>query len=188
MQLNFVDRASYKNKTQLYQQHFGDNKFSYFIDEGGAGFEAELGCREIITELNTNYQHIFCAAGTGTTLAGIINGLNQQQLNAQVHGVSVLKNGDFLKHDIEKLLTQPANYQLHTDYHFGGYAKTTPQLIDFIKDFSATTGILIDPVYTAKTLYCILDLAAKNYFVKDAKILMVHTGGLIGLLGMKEKF
>lgn len=188
MQLFFVDRESYKNKTQLYQQHFGNNTMAYFINEGGAGFEAELGCREIIAELENNYQHIFCAAGTGTTLAGIINGANQQQLNSQIHAVSALKNGDFLKQDIDKLLLKPTNYLLHTHYHFGGYAKTTPELIDFIKDFTAKTGILIDPVYTAKTLFCMLDLASKNYFAKNSKILMIHTGGLFGLLGMKQKF
>lgn len=188
MQLFFVDRESYKNKNQLFQQHFANNTFTYFIDEGGAGFEAELGCREIVTELKTNYHHIFCAAGTGTTLAGIINAVDEQQLNTLVHGVSALKNGDFLKNDIDKLLIKLVNYQLHTQYDFGGYAKTTPVLIDFIKDFSSKTGILIDPVYTAKTLYCILDLAAKNQFLKNQNILMVHTGGLFGLLGMKEKF
>ncbi len=188
MQLFFVDRETYKHKNLLYQQHFANNNTTYFIDEGGAGFEAELGCREIITELKTNYQHIFCATGTGTTLAGIINAVNEQQLKTQVHGVSALKNGDFLKTYIEKLLIKPANYQFHTQYDFGGYAKTTPVLIDFIKDFSSKTGILIDPVYTAKTLYCILDLATKNYFEKNQNVLMVHTGGLFGLLGMKEKF
>lgn len=188
MQLIFVDREAYKNKNVLYQQHFANNTSTYFIDEGGAGFEAELGCREIITELKTNYQHIFCSAGTGTTLAGIINAVDEQQLNTLVHGVSALKNGDFLKKDIDKLLIKRVNYQLITQYDFGGYAKTTPVLIDFIKDFSSETGILIDPVYTAKTLYCILDLAANKYFCKNDKILMVHTGGLFGLLGMKEKF
>lgn len=188
MHLFFVDREVYKNKTQLYHQHFANNNSTYFIDEGGAGFEAELGCREIITELKTNYQHIFCATGTGTTLAGIINAVDEQQLKTQVHGVSALKNGDFLMKDIDKLLIKNLNYQLHTQYNFGGYAKTTPLLIDFIKDFSSKTGILIDPVYTAKTLYCILDLATKNYFKKNQNVLMVHTGGLFGLLGMKEKF
>jgi 1-aminocyclopropane-1-carboxylate deaminase len=188
MELIFVDRESYKNKSDLYQKNFGVNTITYFMDEGGAGVEAELGCREIITELQRNYDYIFCSAGTGTTIAGIINGIDIQQLKTEVHAVSALKTGSFLTNDIDKLLLKPSNYTLHTDYHFGGYAKTEPALIDFIKDFSSTTGILIDPVYTAKTLFCIKDLASKNYFRKDAKILMVHTGGLFGLLGMKEKF
>lgn len=188
MQLNFVDRETYKNKSQLYKQHFSNDALAYFIAEGGAGYEAELGCREIISELNSYYDHIFCSAGTGTTVAGIINGLSQQNLNSQIHAVVALKNGDFLKHEIDKLLLKPTTYQLHTHYHFGGYAKTQATLINFIKDFTSATGILIDPVYTAKTLYAILDLASKNNFLNGTKILMIHTGGLFGLLGMKEKF
>ncbi|RZK59652.1 MAG: 1-aminocyclopropane-1-carboxylate deaminase/D-cysteine desulfhydrase, partial [Pedobacter sp.] len=70
---------------------------------------------------------------------------------------------------------------------FGGYAKTTPELLQFIKTFSAATGMLIDPVYTAKMFYAINDLSSKGYFIKDAKILAIHTGGLLGILGMKDK-
>jgi len=188
MQLNFVDRETYKNKIKLYHNNYGNDNATFFIDEGGSGADAELGCREIISELKNNYGHIFCSVGTGTTLAGIVNGINQQKINTHAHGVAALKNGEFLKTDIDKLLIKPLNYTLHTAYHFNGYAKTTPELINFIKNFSSSTGILIDPVYTAKTLYTIVDLASKNYFLDGAKILMIHTGGLFGLLGMKEKF
>ena len=188
MELIFVDRDTYKNKSELYGQHYANNLSTYFIDEGGAGLEAELGCREIISELQNTYDHIFCSVGTGTTVAGIINGATTQKLNTQVHAVSALKNGSFLRNDIDNLLIKPIFYTLHTNHHFGGYAKSEPELIDFIKDFSSSTGILIDPVYTAKTLFCIKDLTSMNYFKKDARILMIHTGGLFGLLGMKEKF
>ena len=188
MELIFVDRDTYKNKSELYEQHYANNLSTYFIGEGGAGLEAELGCREIISELQNTYDHIFCSVGTGTTVAGIINGATTQKLNTQVHAVSALKNGSFLRNDIDNLLIKPIFYTLHTNHHFGGYAKSEPELIDFIKDFSSSTGILIDPVYTAKTLFCIKDLTSMNYFKKDARILMIHTGGLFGLLGMKEKF
>ena len=188
MELIFVDREAYKNKSEIYQRYYANNTNTYFIDEGGAGYEAELGCREIITELKNTYDHIFCPAGTGTTVAGIVNGITAQKLNTPIHAVSALKNGSFLKEDIDKLLIKHTPYVLHTNYHFGGYAKTEPSLINFIKDFSSSTGILIDPVYTAKTLFCINDLASKKYFKEDAKVMMIHTGGLFGLLGMKEKF
>jgi 1-aminocyclopropane-1-carboxylate deaminase len=159
------------------------------LAEGGYGNEAELGCREIVQELTQEYDHIFCACGTGATAAGIINEVWQQNLNIQVHIVSSLKSGDFLKNEIGNLLENPNEpFHLHTDYHFGGYAKTTPELIDFIKSFSKTTGILLDPVYTSKTLFAIQDLAQKNTFKKGAKVLMIHTGGLFGILGMMEKF
>jgi 1-aminocyclopropane-1-carboxylate deaminase len=159
------------------------------LAEGGYGYEAELGCREIIQELTQAYQHIFCASGTGATAAGIINAVHQQNLKTDVHIVSSLKGGEFLKNEIGNLLINPNQpYHLHTDYHIGGYAKTTPQLIDFIKTFGKQTGILLDPVYTGKTLFAIQDLAKKNAFKKGDKVLMIHTGGLFGVLGMMDKF
>jgi 1-aminocyclopropane-1-carboxylate deaminase len=189
MELIFVDRENYQNKEFLFDERYKGFNDVMMLAEGGYGNEAELGCREIVQELTQEYDHIFCACGTGATAAGIINEVWQQNLNIQVHIVSSLKSGDFLKNEIGNLLENPNEpFHLHTDYHFGGYAKTTPELIDFIKSFSKTTGILLDPVYTSKTLFAIQDLAQKNTFKKGAKVLMIHTGGLFGILGMMEKF
>ncbi len=187
MQLVFVDRDSYKDKTALFNTHFGNHKNAYFINEGGASEEAVTGCSEIITELPMRYDHIFCAAGTGTTAAGLLRGINQQNLQTQLHVIPVLKGGEFIKTEVEHYEKDLSKLHLHTDYHFGGYAKTTPVLIKFIKEFTSKTGLLIDPVYTAKMFFAINDLSSKNYFEKETKILALHTGGLFGILGMKEK-
>ncbi|HWZ02192.1 MAG TPA: pyridoxal-phosphate dependent enzyme, partial [Mucilaginibacter sp.] len=141
-----------------------------------------------IDELSQHYDHIFCACGTGTTAAGIINGIHQHKLKTRFHAVPVLKNGGFMRDEINKLLTDPVNFELHTEYHFGGYGKTDKQLIDFIKQFVAQTGILIEPVYTGKMLFAVYDLAAKGYFKPGESILAIHSGGIWGLLGMKDKF
>lgn len=188
MQLIFTDRDSYRDKPALFAQHFGADADAFFIDEGGASSEAAKGCSELVVELTETYNHIFCACGTGTTAAGIINGIGKHQLNSRFNAVPVFKNGGFIKDEIDKYLLSPTGYDLHLDYHFGGYAKTTPELIDFIKQFVAKTGILIEPVYTGKMLYALYDLAAKDYFKRGDKILAIHTGGIWGLLGMKEKF
>ncbi|WP_316805519.1 1-aminocyclopropane-1-carboxylate deaminase/D-cysteine desulfhydrase [Pedobacter nototheniae] len=188
MKLIFTDRESYKNKTGLFNTHFGNDETAYFINEGGAAAEAIQGCAEIIEELPVAYDHIFCAAGTGTTAAGLLKGIQQNNLKTKLHIIPVLKGGDFIKDEIEKYVSISENLVLHADYHFGGYAKTTPELIEFIKVFTAHTGLLIDPVYTAKMFFSIIDLQQKNVIDADAKILAVHTGGLLGILGMKEKF
>lgn len=188
MELLFTDRESYKDKQALFEKHFDGDKEAYFIDEGGSSELAAKGVSELVDELTETYDDIFCACGTGTTAAGIINGLTQHNIPSQFHGIPVLKNGDFLRKDIDRYLYSNADYQLHTDYHFGGYGKVTPELINFIKEFVASTGILIEPIYTGKMLYAIQDLAAKNYFKPGSKILAIHTGGLWGLLGMKDKF
>jgi 1-aminocyclopropane-1-carboxylate deaminase len=70
------------------------------------------------------------------------------------------------------------------DYHFGGFAKINEELVRFINDFKNQTGVALDPIYTGKMLFGIVDLIQKNYFPKEARILAIHTGGLQGILGM----
>jgi len=188
MNLIFTDRESYRDKQLLFNQYFSNDNDAFFIDEGGASIEGAKGCSELVNELTETYDHLFCACGTGTTAAGIIMGLTQKQSSTRFHAVPVFKNGGFMVDEINKLLPTPAIYDIHTDYHFGGYGKVNDELITFVKDFIAKTGILIEPVYTGKMLYAIYDLASKNYFKPGSKILAIHSGGIWGLLGLKEKF
>jgi 1-aminocyclopropane-1-carboxylate deaminase len=188
MNLLFTDRESYRDKPALFNKYFAGDNEAFFINEGGASPEAAKGCSELVSELTEPYDHIFCAAGTGTMAAGIINGLTQHKLPTTLNVIPIFKNGGFIGDEIDKLLTTPANYQLYTDYHFGGYGKVNDDLITFIKTFVADTGILIDPIYTGKMLYAIYDLAKKDQFVPGSRILAIHSGGIWGLLGMKDKF
>jgi 1-aminocyclopropane-1-carboxylate deaminase len=188
MNLIFTDRESYRDKRNIFNQHFGNDNNAFFIDEGGASEEAVKGCAEIIEELPQNFDHIFCAAGTGTTAAGLLKGLINKNTSTQLHVIPVLKGGSFIEAEVAKYELDLNRLIIHTEYHFGGYAKTTPELIDFIKEFTTSTGMLIDPVYTGKLFYAINDLTNKGYFKKEDKILAIHTGGLLGMFGMKEKF
>lgn len=188
MNLIFTDRESYRDKPALFSKYFENDSEAFFIDEGGASAEGAKGCSELVTELSQTYDYIFCACGTGTTAAGIINGIQQHSLPTRFNAVPVFKNGDFLKEEIDQLLDIPVDYDLHTSYHFGGYGKTDDRLISFIKKFVAQTGILIEPIYTGKMLYAIYDLAAQDYFNPGSNILAIHSGGIWGLLGMKNKF
>ena len=187
MQLIFIDRESYKNKAELFHVNFENDENAYFIDEGGASEEAVKGCSEIINELTTNFDHIFCAAGTGTTAAGLLRGINQQQLTTKLHVIPVLKGGEFLKEPIDDLLLQPHEYHLHDDYHFGGYGKVSEELIAFMNVFFDTTGIPLDPVYTGKMFFGVIDLINKGWFPKNANVLLIHTGGLQGIAGMNRE-
>ncbi|MCD0489080.1 pyridoxal-phosphate dependent enzyme [Pedobacter sp. MC2016-14] len=188
MNLIFTDRQHYKNKQQLFDEYFGANPEAYFIDEGGASAEAVKGCAEIIAELPPDIDHLFCAAGTGTTAAGLLKGIQDAGLKTQLHVIPVLKGGDFIAAEMFKYLGNLDQLVLHTGYDFGGYAKTQPELITFIKNFSANTGILLDPVYTGKLFYAINDLASTSELDKNAKVVALHTGGLLGIMGMKDKF
>lgn len=188
MKLQFVDRTTYQDKYKLFQDHFSLDPHAFFINEGGAGMTAARGCAELVNELDFTYDHLFCACGTGTTIAGIIQGLEKKNLPILPHAVPVLKNGGFIREEIEKYFLNKPNFETHLDYHFGGYAKTKSKLIQFIQSFTSQTGIVLDPIYTGKIAYAIHDLVQQDYFAPQSNILMIHTGGLFGLLGMSDLF
>lgn len=188
MELIYTDRSAYKNKSALFETNFHQNPDAYFIDEGGHGPLGSQGCEEIVSSLLDTYDHIFCACGTGTTLAGIQHAVSTSGLATQVHGIPVLKGGDFIQDEIQKIHPNISAVTLHTDYHFGGYAKTKPELIQFIEQFVSRTGIMIEPTYTGKLFFALDDLIAQDYFKTNARILVIHTGGLTGFLGMYERF
>ncbi|WFB62084.1 pyridoxal-phosphate dependent enzyme [Sphingobacterium sp. WM] len=187
MEFRFVDRESYKNKHDLFVfNHNSEN--DYFIDEGGKSELGLLGCSEIIDELKNEYDHIFVASGTGTTVAGIQLGIQQKKLKTTVHSIPVLKGADHLLDEFSNWEIDTQKIKLHLDYHCFGYAKTTPELISFIQQFIESTGIMIEPTYTGKLMYAVFDLLEKDYFKPNSKILVIHTGGLTGLLGHLDKF
>ena len=183
MQFEFVSRSHYSNKENPefideLKQKFGG---FYFIPEGGTNDLAIKGCKEILTEADSQFEYICCAVGTGGTVSGLINSALPHQ---KILGFPALK-GDFLQEEICKF-AKTDNWQLITDYHFGGYGKVNLELIDFINNFSKSNKIPLDPVYTSKMAFGILDLIDKNYFQANSKILMIHTGGLQGIQGMNQ--
>jgi len=186
MKIIFVDRISYLNKPALFEKYFSNNNDAFFIDEGGRSDEAILGCSELIDELPQTFDHIVLAAGTGSTFCGILKGCAKHNLSTKVHAVVVHKGiPEIVDYTIAK--TSYTHYSIQDNYHFGAYAKTSPDLISFMKKFQQATGILLDPVYTAKALYALYDLIRQGIIQAKEKVLFIHTGGLIGNLGMKDK-
>ena len=100
-------------------------------------------------------------------------------------GFPALK-GQFLSEEIKKYTTNRKSWRLQKGYHFGGYAKHTEELITFINKFKEDTGIQLDPIYTGKMLFGILDLVEKDSFEEGSKILAIHTGGIQGIEGFNK--
>ncbi|MGZ8538973.1 MAG: 1-aminocyclopropane-1-carboxylate deaminase/D-cysteine desulfhydrase, partial [Flavisolibacter sp.] len=180
MQLVFISREDYKKKqipSSLLSTINIDE--TMIVPEGGHGPEGVKGAKEILQQIDSSqYTHILCAVGTGTTLAGLIESSSDVQ---QVIGISVFKNNFSLENEIEALLTSKRkNFQLIHDYHFGGYAKYNEELLQFMNDFYRATGIPSDFVYTGKLFFAVKDLIENKYFPTGVKILVIHTGGLQG--------
>ncbi|MBX9899897.1 MAG: pyridoxal-phosphate dependent enzyme [Burkholderiaceae bacterium] len=154
-----------------------------WLPEGGSAATALRGVAEIIEELPTKSATIAVACGTGASLAGLLAGLGGQ---GKVLGVAVLKQAAYLHIDIARLLRAAQfpvhnNYELLLGFHHGGYARFTPELLSFCADFSADTGISIEPVYTGKLFFALHKLAQASAFAGGRPVIAIHTGGLQGV-------
>lgn len=184
MHLHFISREEYNLKNTAafidkLKAHFGA---FYYLPEGGSNELAVQGCEEILTPADDQFDIICVSAGTGATMAGIINSSKPHQ---KVIGFSALK-GDFLKDELPRC-TKKTNWELTDAYCFGGYAKINEDLISFINTFKMKTTIPLDPIYTGKMMYGIFQMIRDHKIQKKSRILAIHTGGLQGISGMNLK-
>jgi len=190
MKFYYLSRSEYKEKKSLMVLEQLKAKFGefYLIPEGGTNSLAINGTMEILDQRDYEADIICSSIGTGGTLAGLLATAKATQ---QVWGFSALK-GDFIHQEIENLLLENqisplCKYKVTSDFHFGGYAKYTQELVDFIQDFKSITDIALDPIYTGKMMYGILDLIQKGDIPEGSKILAIHTGGLQGIRGFNKR-
>ena len=195
MTLVFCNRSDYRNiMAENYQQYIPENlvKDTFFIPEGGTNQAALRGAAEIVSELQAQLPDldwsnaiIACAVGTAGTISGIVKGANGK---GQILGLAALK-GNFLTTEVAQLTdNQYNNWRVSDDYHFGGYARWTPQLIDFIRAFELQHGVPLEPIYTAKVMYGLTEMMTKQAFPIGSTIIAIHTGGLQGRIGFTEQF
>ncbi len=176
MTLKHVSREAYRNKAQLFAEYFPQSN-AYFVDEGGDHPMAYIGCKEILKELNKQYDYIVLSVGTGTTMQGLVMGLAELKSTTKVVGISSLKNNHYLNERLSAF--NPVNWEVMHDFHRGKYAKMDSELWQFIHSFYKETDIKTDPVYTAKMLMAVKSLYQTNYFKPNDKLLLIHTGGLL---------
>jgi 1-aminocyclopropane-1-carboxylate deaminase/D-cysteine desulfhydrase-like pyridoxal-dependent ACC family enzyme len=180
MRLSYMDRATYRRKDARdviagLREKYGN---FYLLPEGGSNALAVRGCAEIPAELGIEFDVICCPVGTGGTLAGIASGLSSEQ---RALGVAVLKGGQFLTNKVAELQRQEyaavsANWWIECDFHFGGFAKSTPELHGFIDDFERRHGLRLDWIYVAKMMYGVFELVAQGAFAPESVIVAVVTG------------
>lgn len=181
MELRFVSRSDYR-ELRAYKTHDlpGLSSNQYWLPEGGAAELALAGVAEIIDEIPFHYDHLLVACGTGTTLAGLVGAA---PANSRITGIAALKGAGFLNDDVKRLLSPDRfynNWLIIQDYHFGGFAKSSPKLREFMQKFHASQSIALEPIYTGKLVFAVYDLIQKSYFKPGQRIVVLHTGGLQG--------
>jgi len=197
MLLHSVSRNEYrlKNSKEFYiilKKRF--NNF-YLVPEGGANLLGIKGAGEIITEIDREFDYLISAMGTGTTLAGMKVGSDKNQRQI---GIPVLKNGGFLRDEVNKMVKEyctkfnhsvpETNFELFTDYHHGGYARISDELIEFMRYFYKQHNIKTDPVYSGKSAFALYDLIKKGRFSEGSTIVWLHCGGLQGIEGIEKRY
>ena len=188
--LIYLSRNDYSNNMAVQEIKTKNWPNHYFIPEGGANRHGIEGCQEIINEINIDYDEIFCEVGTGATLAGLASYCNKK---VKVCGVVVLKGAEKINDQIEKnyfnLFNKSLNNNIHylTQYHFGGYAKHSMELVNFIRKFYKETGIKTDPIYSGKLFFALID-QLKNDDDENKKVIALHSGGLSGIPGYERRY
>ena len=183
MELLFVSRIVYATlKSNNTSVEIDGSKY-HSIPEGGANSNGIRGCMEILAETDNDYDIIALAQGTTTTSLGVLLSAPKK---STVLVIPVLKGYQSIL-EMERLCENTSYFESWkekkcqvmplSDYHFGGYGKTTNELELFIEGFKQTTGIPLDSVYTGKAMYGLLK-SIKDDNLRDKRILFIHTGGI----------
>jgi D-cysteine desulfhydrase len=182
MQLQFIARAAYSNEAEIIPALQIKYPDYLIVPQGGQSHLGVLGAAEILslTQIES-YSHISCATGTGTMLAGLTHAALPHQ---QVIGICSLKlpsgENNSLNTFVKPYAANLKNYTIFYDYHFGGYARKTDELIRFMNAIYLQHDLPTDFVYTGKLLFGVINLVQIGYFQPGSRILVVHSGGLQG--------
>jgi len=179
----------------------------YVIPEGGSSALGALGYAVAMEEVarqmkaqRLEFHHMICAVGSGGTLAGMLLGRSAFDLKAEVHGINVCEDAPYFQNRVANILRDAKRrfgfeLNLHKNdisviggYVGKGYGLSSQEEIDLIKQVARLEGIILDPVYTGKAMFGVMDLVRKGRFKKEEKILFWHTGGLFGLFPKRALF
>jgi 1-aminocyclopropane-1-carboxylate deaminase len=191
VELIFMSRQDFK---QIRERTFLDqlslsNPDAYIIPEGASNKLATYGSSEIYDEICSQLgyvpDYILMDMGTGGTIAGVLMKITQK---TKLIGIPVVKGVNWNETLISIIGRQVSDvdYQIIEDYHFGGFGKFNPALIEFINSYKYKFGIDLDPIYTGKLVFGLHDLMKKDFFRKGSTIVWVHGGGTQGIKGFNK--
>ena len=181
-----------------------EGKTSYTIPTGGSNALGTLGyvvcCLEILQQLfdkGLNIDHIVLTSGSAGTHAGMLAGMKALSGNIPIIGISINRNEDLQKKAVYELALKTAKILgtvepnldeviVYGDYVGEGYSLPTDGMVKAVKLLAETEALILDPVYTGKTMHGLIDLANKGVFNKDENVLFLHTGGTTALYQYKD--
>lgn len=187
MDLVFVDRQSYRRRQDPDWLAQFDAPDTLIVPEGGSSPLAIPGVAELVGEVPFSPDLWVLPCASGGTLAGLIAGKRDRE---QILAIAVLKGGDFITDEVCRLHPAAASipgWRIALDNHDGGYAKFSPALWQWVEDFSAETGLPLEPIYSGKAMWGLFRELAAGRIAPGSKIVFIHTGGMQGLAGLREQ-
>ncbi|MFQ2920998.1 1-aminocyclopropane-1-carboxylate deaminase/D-cysteine desulfhydrase [Aeromonas allosaccharophila] len=187
MDLVFVDRQSYRRRQDPDWLAQFDAPDTLIVPEGGSSPLAIPGVAELVGEVPFSPDLWVLPCASGGTLAGLIAGKRDRE---QILAIAVLKGGDFITDEVCRLHPAAASipgWRIALDHHDGGYAKFSPALWQWVQDFSADTGLPLEPIYSGKAMWGLFRELAAGRIAPGSKIVFIHTGGMQGLAGLREQ-
>lgn len=213
--ISFYDNVEYtRREADIFQQHIDDyaarGQRAMAVPIGASDGTGLWGYIAACEELQQDFtaagiapKHIVAATGSGGTQGGLTVGAELFDLNAQVWGINVCDDEDyFLKkvaHDIgdwqrlyagligDRYVFDPAAIRVIDGYVGAGYAQASAEVFALIQQLAAMEGVILDPVYTGKAFYGMIEEIKRGRFSDSEDIVFVHTGGLFGLFAQKQQ-
>jgi D-cysteine desulfhydrase len=183
-----------------------EGKRPYIIPEGASNelgvwgyIKASLEIKKQLENTKLKIDKVVTAVGSGGTYAGLFLGSKIFNWQVQIYGINVKDSAQIFTDRIyELMMVTKEKFKLKINFekdqikiidgYVGeGYAKSKKEELDLIKAVAENTGIILDPVYTGKAMYGLVDQLKKERFSKEDKILFLHTGGGFGLFPIKAR-
>ncbi len=199
-----------KNKNQylndLKKEYENKGFHPYIIPMGASNGIGTLGYidayKEIIdyeNENNITFDTVVCALGSGGTYTGLYIGNEIFDKKKDIVGINVCDNKEYFQKEIHKIILETlplinknsideSHIHIIDGYVGNGYAQSREIERKEIIKLAQLEGIILDPVYTGKTYFGLINELNKGTFDKAKNILFIHTGGIYGLLAKADEF
>ncbi|SCZ08260.1 D-cysteine desulfhydrase family protein [Alkaliphilus peptidifermentans] len=179
----------------------------YIIPEGASNgigtfgyFKAMEEIKQQEEEMGIIFDGIVVAVGSGGTYGGLFLANTLYKYGKRIIGINVCDNAEYFKNKVisileesglylnEPFLYQKNDIEIIDGYVGRGYALSDKKELDFIYNFSAMEGIILDPVYTGKAMYGLSQEIKKGSLIGLKNLLFIHSGGVFGLFPKRDMF
>lgn len=208
-EISLYSAEEFKQLDQIFdhwEKHYSaSGATSYIIPTGGSNATGLWGYMSAVEELQQDFvreniapSKLIHATGSGGTQAGLTLGASLLDLEIRVHAYAVCDNADYfyrkVLQDIQDWVkkysiavdTKKLDIITHDKYIGPGYGIADPAVFDLIKTVAKLEGVVLDPVYTGKAFYGMIEDIKQGKFKDDQDIVFLHTGGLFGLLAQQQ--